>query len=142
MPRPRPPHLHKETNRHRTVVWYVRLGKGPRVRIKGVYGTPEFEAAYQAALAGEKPAGRAAPDGGTLSWLFDRYREVSAWTELAASTRYKRERIMLRVMETAGGKRVTSITKATIEAGVERRKSAPSSAQASSTPCMAYSNGR
>ena len=27
MPRPRPPHLHRETNRHGTTVWYVRLGK-------------------------------------------------------------------------------------------------------------------
>ena len=47
MPRPRPPHLHRETNRHGKMVWYVRIGKGPRIRIKAVYGTPEFEAAYR-----------------------------------------------------------------------------------------------
>ena len=57
MPRPRPPHLHRETNRHGNVVWYVRVGKGPRIRIKGIYGTPEFEAAYRAAINGESPQG-------------------------------------------------------------------------------------
>ena len=40
-------------NRHGNVVWYVRVGKGPRIRIKGIYGTPEFEAAYRAAINGE-----------------------------------------------------------------------------------------
>jgi hypothetical protein len=130
MPRPRPPHLHRETSRHGTVVWYVRVGKGPRIRIKAEYGTPEFEAAYQLALDGKRPALRAGSAHGTLAWLFDAYRQVSAWTELAKSTRYKRERIMMRVLETAGDKRLTSITRASIEAGIERRRSAPSSAQA------------
>lgn len=130
MPRPRPRHLHRQVTRHGRVVWYYRVGHGPKTRIRGVYGSPEFDAAYDAAAAGTKPVGRAGPPIGTLAWLFDRYREASTWTELAKSTRYKRERIMLRVIETAGDKRLTSITKATVEAGVERRKSAPSSAQA------------
>ena len=55
MPRPRPPHLHKQTTQHGKVVWYVRVGKGPRVRVQGVYGTPEFDGAYQAALNGKSP---------------------------------------------------------------------------------------
>jgi hypothetical protein len=33
------------------VVWYVRIGKGPRIRIKTKFGTPEFDAEYQAAIA-------------------------------------------------------------------------------------------
>ena len=28
MPRPRPPHLHREITRHGKAVWYVRIGKG------------------------------------------------------------------------------------------------------------------
>jgi len=55
MPRPRPPHLHREITRHKKPVWYVRVGKGPRIRIKAEYGTPEFDAGYQAALSGNKP---------------------------------------------------------------------------------------
>ena len=55
MPRPRPPHLIHEKNRHGDLVWYVRVGKGPRTRIKAAYGTAEFAEAYRAALAGEAP---------------------------------------------------------------------------------------
>src|SRR5262249_5835560 len=29
MPRPRPPHLHRQVTRHGKAVWYVRIGKGP-----------------------------------------------------------------------------------------------------------------
>jgi integrase len=130
MPRPRPPHLNRQVTRHGKVVWYFRRGHGRKIRIRAAWGTPEFDAAYEAAAAGTKPAPRAGPAGGTLAWLFDRYCDVSAWTKLTKSTRYKRQKIMLRVLETAGDKRLTSITKETVEAGVERRKSAPSSAQA------------
>ena len=34
MPRPRPPHLHREITRHGKAVWYVRIGKGRRVAAK------------------------------------------------------------------------------------------------------------
>jgi hypothetical protein len=37
---------------HGRVAWYVRIGKGPRIRIRSEYGTPEFDAEYQAAIAG------------------------------------------------------------------------------------------
>ena len=95
MPRPRPPHLHREANRHGTVVWYVRVGKGPRIRIRAEYGTPEFVAAYQSAIGGERPRGPGKAARGTLGWLFDLYRQTTAWTDLARSSRYKREKIMM-----------------------------------------------
>jgi hypothetical protein len=47
MPRPRPPHLHRQVSRHGKTVWYVRVGKGPRTRIKAAFGTPEFDAEYR-----------------------------------------------------------------------------------------------
>ena len=50
MARPRPPYLLKERTRHGATAWYVRKGDGPRTRIKGVYGSPEFMAAYEAAI--------------------------------------------------------------------------------------------
>jgi hypothetical protein len=55
MLRPRPPHLHCERSRHGKLVWYARVGKGPRVRIRVAHGTPEFEAAYRAAVEGKPP---------------------------------------------------------------------------------------
>ena len=68
MPRPRPPHLFREVTRHGTVVWYVRIDKGPRTRV-AAFGTPEFDADYEAALSGERGRPRGAPAAGTLSWL-------------------------------------------------------------------------
>src|SRR5579863_10756459 len=98
MPRPRPPHLLKERNRHGNLVWYVRIGKGPRIRIKGVYGTPEFDAAHRAALEDEAPApkGQAAKD--TLAWLVAQYRETAAWGALSNATRRQRENIFRQVL--------------------------------------------
>ena len=121
MPRPRPPRLHRETNRHGNTVWYVRLGKGPRVRIKGVYGTPEFDAAYRAAISGELPAPSRKAAKGSLEWLWLLYRQTHAWTDLSRATRRQRENIMRGVLKTAGDKPLSSITGAAIKQGIDRR---------------------
>jgi hypothetical protein len=47
-----------EITPHGRPVWYVRIGKGPRIRIKAEYGTLEFETAYQAAISGESCQGQ------------------------------------------------------------------------------------
>ena len=54
MPKPRPPHLHRETTSHGRTVWYVRVVRGPRIRITAAFGTPEFDAEYQAAISGKQ----------------------------------------------------------------------------------------
>ena len=65
MPRPRPPYLQRHTTRHGKAVWYVWVRPNPRIRIRGEYGTPEFTAAYQAALQGKAVE---APDAGSARW--------------------------------------------------------------------------
>ncbi len=55
MPDPRPPFLSRELSRHGRAVWYVRRS-GKRIRIRAEYGTPEFTAEYQMALAAHQPA--------------------------------------------------------------------------------------
>ena len=104
MPRPRPPHLHRETNRHGKTVWYVRFGKSRRVRINATFGSAEFDDAYQAALSDQKPqqAGKAAR--GTLGWLWALYRGSTAWLDLSMATRKQRENIMLHVLKSGGGR--------------------------------------
>jgi hypothetical protein len=37
MPRPRPPHLQREITRHGKPVWYVRVDRGARIRIKAEF---------------------------------------------------------------------------------------------------------
>jgi hypothetical protein len=73
MPRPRPPHLQRSESRHGKVVWFVQMKRGaPKIRIRGEYGSPEFDAAYQAAVthqpAPKKPEIKASQ--GTLEWAW------------------------------------------------------------------------
>ena len=131
MPRPRPPHLHRQVTRHRKTVWYVRIGKGPRTRITALFGTPEFDAEYQAAITAlsarkEKGEGTSA---GTLAWLIERYRETGAWTNLSLATRRQRENIFRPILDSAGRQPFAKITTATIQAGRDRRAATPSQAR-------------
>jgi integrase len=129
MPRPRPPHLHRQVTRHGRIVWYVRMGHGPRVRLRTEFGTLEFEAEYQAAVSGTPRAKRGRPATGTLAWLIERYRETTAWTLLSTATRRQRENIFRHVLESAGGQPFAKITNATILAGRERRSATPAQAR-------------
>jgi hypothetical protein len=80
----------------------VRIGKGSRTRIRAPFGTPEFDAEYQAALAGNPRPTKASFDAGSLAWLIERYRETTAWTDLSLATRRNRENHFKRVIEKAG----------------------------------------
>jgi integrase len=131
MPRPRPPHLLREVSRHGTVSWVVRTGHGPRTRLRAPYGSPQFQSEYHAAVLGEpvSPAsGPRRPGAGTLRWLWDRYRESSAWAALAPATRRQRENIMYGVLDSAGNMPLSALTKAVIVAGRERRAKTPAAA--------------
>ena len=128
MPRPRPPHLSREITRHGRAVWYVRIGKPRiRIRIRAEFGTPEFDAEYQAAISGSKHLQKKPTAGspGTLAWLIARYRETSAWAELSTATRRQRDNIFQQVLESAGDQPLSKITTSTIVAGRERRAKTP-----------------
>ena len=129
MPRPRPPHLHRETSRHGVTTWYVRRGHGPRIRIKSEFGTAEFEADYRAALDGTPVEHRKKAAVGSLEWLFDRYRETTAWTVLSLATRRQRENIMRGVFKQAGHETATTIRRQHIVAGRDRRADTPAQAR-------------
>jgi integrase len=109
-------------------VWYVRVDRGLRVRLRAEYGTPEFDAEYRAALAGA-PMRKAAPSNSTLAWLLARYRETGAWMDLSAATRRQRDNIFRQVVETAGQEPYAKITAAHITAGKDRRAGTPHQAR-------------
>jgi integrase len=129
MSRPRSPHLHRQVTRHGKTVWYVRIGKGPRVRIRAAFGSPEFDAQYQAAIPRASRPRAAKEAVGSLAWLIARYRETTAWAALAAATRRQRENIFRHVIETAGDQPFAKIDTATIIAGRDRRASTPAQAR-------------
>lgn len=129
VPRPRPPHLQSERTRHGKLVWYVRVGKGHRVRIRAEYGTDLFNAAYNQALdTGSKQPKRKARNG-DLEWLIERYRESTAWAKLSRATQRQRENIFKGAIKTAGGAPYKSVTKKTITEGRDRRKDTPAQAR-------------
>ena len=129
MPRPRPPHLHREVTRHGRVVWYVRVDKGPRIRLRAEFGTPEFDAEYETAISGSTVRPRKnAPTTGMLAWLVARYRETSDWSILSVATRRQRENIFRHVLETACDKPFARIDAVAINAGIERRAKTPAPA--------------
>ena len=107
---------------HGRVCWYVRKGKGKRIRVPAP-GTEEFDQAYQAAVADDvtSVANVRSNVAGTLAWLVTQYRETTAWTSLSLATRRQRENILKHVLDTAGNQPLSRIGKASIVAGKERR---------------------
>ncbi len=129
MLRPRPSHLHHETTRHGKTVWYVRIGDGPRTRIRTPFGSPEFGEEYRAAVEGRAPiAPTRSSATDSLVWLVARYRGSSAWSDLSPATRRQRENIFKHVLATAGDVKFAKITRKVIVEGRERRKATPAQA--------------
>jgi integrase len=131
MPRPRPPHLHRQITRHGRTVWYVRRGKGPRIRLRADFGTVEFAKQYEAAINGAVTDAHNAPRraSGSLAWLWDRFRETGAWTSLKNTTRRQRENIMAAVIASAGHEPFNAIKPRDILAGRDKRAATPSQAK-------------
>lgn len=129
MPRPRKPHLHKETSRHGRTVWYVRKGQGPRIRLRAVFGSEEFNEQYEAAIRGEAPIDRRGAKAGTLRWLWNAYRGSGAWLALSEATRRQRENIMVRVLDKGGDVPFAEIRRADIVGGLDDRAKTPSAAR-------------
>jgi integrase len=66
---------------------------------------------------------------GTLQWLWERYRETTAWTDLSLATRRQRENIMRPVLQQSGQARAVAIRRQHILAGRDRRKETPAQAR-------------
>jgi len=102
-------------------VWFVRIDKGPRTRIRADFGTPEFNAEYQAAITGRPLAATAKFNAKTLGWLIEQYRGSAAWAKLSSATRRQRECILRAISKAAGAEPISRIDKVTIEKGIQRR---------------------
>ena len=130
MPRPRPPHLHRETTRHGKAVWYVRIGKGQRIRIPGEYGSAEFMAAYDEAISGRPgPVRSTGPAEGSFAWALGLYRRSQAWAVLSIATRRQREAIFRQIEKTHGASRFLAWKRGDIVARRDRRSDHPNAAR-------------
>jgi integrase len=128
MPPKPPPHLHREISRHGKPRWYVRRGKGRRVRLPGEYGSAEFLAAYDAALGGvAKP--QKSPLSGTFAWALSLYRGSQAWASLSPATRRQRDNIFARIVRTHGSTPIAAWKRGDIAAGRDKRAATPAAAR-------------
>lgn len=129
MPRPLPPFLHREITRHGKAAYYVRRGKGARIRLRAAYDSEAFWSEYRAALAGQAPAQEGKAQSGSLAWLIERYRETTAWASHSKATRRQRENIFTGVVKSAGHEPAAKIARAAIVAGRDRRSATPAQAR-------------
>jgi integrase len=132
MPRPRPPHLQRGVSRHGKPYWFVQMKRGaPKIRIREVYGSPEFDAAYQAAIASapkvKEPQIKA--NKGTLEWAWLLYKQSGSWQSKSKATQRQRENIMKHVLASAGSVAISDINDAAVQDGVDRRANTPSQAK-------------
>ncbi len=118
-----PPNVTTERNRHGRRVTYFRQGKGPRLRLPD-YGTPEFEAAYQAALRGEAPPrpvlARAAA-AGSVSWAIDEYRKTLHFRGLDPITQRRRESFFAQMRAAIGTAPIGNVTEQHLVTSREKR---------------------
>ena len=103
MPHPIPQHMHRQITRHGNVVWYVRIGKGPRTRIRAEYGTAEFFEQYRLALAAVPKPSMNDPATGTLAWLMARYRRLGLLDARSISSDATAAREHLQARHRVGG---------------------------------------
>lgn len=130
MPRPRKQFLHKETTRHNTTVWYVRRGKGKRIRLKAKFGTDEFWAEYDAAIDGKvSEKQKTGPNGGTVEWLISRYRDSGAWASLAPATRLQRDFVYKTMIASVGKESAKSIDREDLQESLLKRRDTPFAAK-------------
>lgn len=118
-----PPNVTSETNRHGTRVFYYRVGKGARIRLPA-YGTPEFEPAYRAALAGAPlpvaPGSRTATIG-TIRWAIGEYKQSLHWRGLDEVTRRRRDSFFQQMIDQSGERALTAIRERDIVDAREKR---------------------
>lgn len=122
MPHRRRLYERKEITRHGKTVWYFRRPGEKRIRLKGEYNSPEYAAAYEAALRGTPThVGVGKQNLGTLSWLVGRYK-AAAYSGLADITKQDRDYIYADVCKLAGHAQFDAITRRHIQDAMSKKK--------------------
>lgn len=125
MPRPRKPYIQKETTRHGKVVWYFRRDKEKRIRLPGVFGSKEFNDAYNFALAGSPVEPKEKVSQSTMRWLVDRYYESGRFSNYRPNTQRNHRLMLESICKTGGKRRFAATTPDDIRAGLVRREATP-----------------
>lgn len=119
--------------------WYARKKVGDKwrkVRIRAEFdpagvATPEFMAAYHAALAqldGEAAAKPAPPREDSFAWLFEQYQRSAPWRAYDAATRADKRSVLGRFVAPIAGLPFRSYRKRDVEASRDKRSETPAAA--------------
>ena len=127
--------VEKNVNRHGRPRWYYRAHKtAPRLRLPDSYGSPEFEAAWRAARAGEplplpvSPPGRAKArkaSRGSLGWLIQLHLASPQFKALRPATQRPRRAMLEGLASAKGTTDIEDVTKSVIQASVDARRATP-----------------
>lgn len=121
MPRKLPPFVERWRDRHGKVRVYFRRGKGRRIALPAAVGSDEFEAAYQAALAGQFAHSRekhASPAAGSIGALVTSYMRSSAYLGLRDTTRVAYSSPIETLRTKHGHRSVVGLTRQRIASGI------------------------
>jgi integrase len=127
MPKRLPLHVVQERSRHGRRKLFFRIDKGPRIRLPDDPNSPEFKAAYAAALIGAPVLAVRSPEAPTqsLRWLVDRYKESAAWKGYSDATRRQQENFFLGAIKRSGNTDFRDIDQAAIERAMDERGDRP-----------------
>jgi integrase len=128
MPKPRLPFLHHERTRHGRMIWVVRVGHGPRTRLRADFGSAAFMQEYRAAVEDPR-AHRPLKGEGTFEWLWTLYQRSPAWASLRPATQRDRTRLMRVALERAGNQPLEVFTRKFIVASRDARSATPGAAR-------------
>lgn len=123
-----PPFVQCETTRHGSRIYYFRRERGKRIRLPHL-GTPGFNHAYQAALAGNAPVDVYKPRVASFAWLVQQYRGSLAYARFSPATRRQRDNIFEVLAKSVGHEPFTRFTTAGIAASLDKRKDTPAQAR-------------
>ena len=125
--------VEKNPNRHGRLRWYFRRPdrKGaPRIRLPDSYGSPEFEAAWRAAMSGQSlpippgqgRGGRARQLRGTLGWLIRLYLTSAEFQAFRPATRKQRVAMLERLASEKGEIDLEDVDASAIQASLNARR--------------------
>jgi integrase len=119
MKRRNPPMVHEYLDRHGRARFYLRRRGFPKVPLPGLPWSPEFMAAYEAALAGQPTKielGASRTVAGSVNAVLVSYYQSGAFKDLAQSTQLMRRAILERFRNEHGDKFVAMLRREHLQA--------------------------
>ncbi len=126
----RPRYTHGYVDRHGKPRWYLRRRGFKSVPLPGLPWSPEFMAAYEAAMAGQEPRqiGASRTKLGSISALIVKFYRSGEWAGLAASTQVTYRGILERFRAKHGHRPVASLEREHVRAILAKKASTPQAA--------------